>query len=59
VLHEYITCDRPYSEGILSGVRTLPRHDGARARDPVTYRRGALVLEKALIDEPDNERYAF
>jgi tetratricopeptide (TPR) repeat protein len=34
-------------------------HDGARARDPLTYRREALVLERALLEDPDNARYVF
>lgn len=59
VLHEYITCAEARTEGLLEGLRTVPFHDGARARDPNTYRRDALVLEKALIDEPNNTRYMF
>ncbi|MGH2345278.1 MAG: tetratricopeptide repeat-containing glycosyltransferase [Chloroflexota bacterium] len=59
VLHEYIHCDVPTTEGILHGFRDIPTHDGARARDPLTYRRDALVLEKALLDEPGNARYVF
>jgi len=34
-------------------------HDGARARDPKTYEKDASILEKALLDEPHNARYAF
>lgn len=40
-------------------IRTIPRHDGARARDPSTYRRDALLLERALLDEPEDSRNAF
>jgi glycosyltransferase involved in cell wall biosynthesis len=59
VVHEYLDCGRPHSEVLLEGVRTVPRHDGARARDPSTYRRDALLLEAALIDDPDNARSVF
>lgn len=59
VLHEYITCEQARSEQMLAGVYTVPFHDGARARDANTYRRDALILEKALLDEPNNTRYAF
>ncbi len=46
-------------EATLSGVRTVVRHEGARSRDPLTYRRDALALERALLDEPDDSRYVF
>lgn len=59
VLHEYITCEQASTEGELDGIRTVPYQDGCRARDPSTYRRDALRLEEALIDEPENSRYAF
>lgn len=59
VLHEYTVCDEAKTEAFLPGLRTKPHRDGARARDPSTYRKDALLLEKALIDEPDNARYVF
>lgn len=59
VLHEYVTCDGVLTEGRLPEFRTIVHHDGARSRDPNTYRRDALVLENALLDEPDNARYVF
>jgi glycosyltransferase involved in cell wall biosynthesis len=59
VIHEYIYCPEAASEAVLPGIRTIPRHDGARARDPGTYRRDALLLENALLSEPDNTRYVF
>jgi glycosyltransferase involved in cell wall biosynthesis len=59
VVHEYIHCDEARGEVVLPGLRTVPRHDGARARDPKTYRRDALLLENALLEEPDNTRYVF
>ena len=59
VLHEYITCELAASEAFLPRLSTTPHHDGARARDANTYRRDALILEKALIDNPSNTRYVF
>ena len=59
VLHEYITCEQARSEAELKGIRTIPYQDGSRSRDPNTYRRDALCLEEALIDDPDNSRYVF
>jgi glycosyltransferase involved in cell wall biosynthesis len=60
VLHEYITVpgDDP---GVypFDGLRIYRYPDGARARDPLTYRRDAIVLETALLAEPENERYLF
>lgn len=59
VLHEHLECELARGEELLRGVRTVPRHDGARARDPHTYLRDALLLEQALIEEPENTRYVF
>jgi glycosyltransferase involved in cell wall biosynthesis len=59
VVHEYIHCDVPHSERLLNGLWLIPHTDGARARDPDTYRRDALMLERALLHEPDNARYVF
>ncbi len=59
VLHEYMTCDQARTERILPGLVTVPHHDGARSRDPLTYRRDALMLEKALLEDPGNARYVF
>jgi glycosyltransferase involved in cell wall biosynthesis len=59
VVHEYLHCDDARGGAVLDGLRTIPRHDGSRARDPQTYRRDALLLENALLDEPDNARSVF
>lgn len=61
VLHEYPTCDlaRP-SLGRLEGEYVIDdRRAGHRSRDPHKYWRDAEILERALRDEPDNERYVF
>jgi glycosyltransferase involved in cell wall biosynthesis len=59
VLHEYVDCEQARTVGRIAGLRTIVRHDGARARDPLTYQRDALVLARALLEEPENSRYAF
>ncbi|HKP76824.1 MAG TPA: glycosyltransferase, partial [Longimicrobiaceae bacterium] len=59
VVHEYLACDRPASEARLSGIVTVPRHDGARARDPHTYRRDAALLERSLRANPRSTRDQF
>lgn len=59
ILHEFIQSAEARSEAVLPGVETLRFTDGARARDPLTYRRDALTLERALLDEPNNSRYVF
>lgn len=59
VLHEYLWCPEEHTEALLEGARILNLGDGARSRDPLKYRRDALVLERALLDEPQNERYVF
>lgn len=59
VLHEHLYCPEARPPVLLPGPYTLARPEGARSRDPNKYRRDALVLEAALIDEPDNSRYVF
>jgi glycosyltransferase involved in cell wall biosynthesis len=59
VLHEYIDSAEKRTEAELGDVHVLRFTDGARSRDPTTYRRDAVLLQHALIDEPDNERYVF
>ena len=62
VLHEYITCDGACPCGYLSGIRMRRNHDGARRKDPETYRRDAAILEAALKTETNKfllSRYRF
>ena len=59
VLHEHITTDREYALQRLPGVRTLRIPDGARSKDPLTYRKDAVLLEGALLQEPANARHMF
>jgi glycosyltransferase involved in cell wall biosynthesis len=48
VLHEYLTCDNANPCAHLPVVRMRRNHDGARRRDPQTYRRDVAVLDAAL-----------
>ncbi len=62
VLHEYLTCDEAGQSEFLSTVRMRRNHDGARRKDPETYRRDVSVLEAALQRETSpflRARYRF
>ena len=59
VLHEYVTADVPHKIASLAGPWVDVHHEGARSRDPETYKKDAAILEAALAKEPDNTRYAF
>ncbi|HEX6390539.1 MAG TPA: glycosyltransferase, partial [Solirubrobacteraceae bacterium] len=59
VVHEHLECAEAETEAFLSGMRTVPHKDGARARDPETYRRDAEVLERALSEDPFDARNVF
>jgi glycosyltransferase involved in cell wall biosynthesis len=59
VLHEYVTADVPHRIVPLHGPWVDVFHEGARSRDPQTYRNDAAILEAALADDPGNTRYAF
>lgn len=61
VLHEFIDTDGPHNTGHLR-ITMRRNHDGARRRDPETYRRDASILDQALKSEPDpflRMRYTF
>ncbi len=59
VLHEYLATDAPHHMVALDGPWVERRHEGARSRDPDTFRKDAALLESALKDEPGNTRYMF
>jgi glycosyltransferase involved in cell wall biosynthesis len=62
VLHEFLACDGVGPSGQLSGIRMRCSHDGARRKDPQTFRRDAAVLETALQVETNpflRARYRF
>jgi glycosyltransferase involved in cell wall biosynthesis/SAM-dependent methyltransferase len=61
VLHEYLVCAGAQPAEHLDIVMRR-NHDGARRRDPETYRRDAAILERALLAERDPflaTRYTF
>lgn len=62
VLHEFIESEGNHSLGHIGGLIMRRNHDGARRRDPETYRRDAAVLHDALKSEADpflRIRYTF
>jgi len=60
VLHEELVCDEAKScEALLDVVDMATANDGNRSRDPEKHIKDAKVLEKAMIDEPTNSRYAI
>ncbi len=60
VLHEVLECPEAKSVGLLKGVMNICNAAvGARSKDPKKYLKDALLLEKALKDDPTNSRYAF
>lgn len=61
VLHEYPSCiDNAGPPELVPGnYYFISGKSGSRSRDPKKYQKDAAVLEKALIEEPDNARYAF
>jgi tetratricopeptide (TPR) repeat protein len=59
VVHEFLTCDRPFRLRKLDGPAIVVAHDGARSRDPQTYLKDAALLEDALRRDPDNARNVF
>ena len=59
VVHEYAHCEGAGPAPLLSTLRVEVHHDGARSRDPQTYRRDALLLEASLLEDPDNDRTVF
>ncbi|MDI4657454.1 glycosyltransferase [Xanthobacter autotrophicus] len=62
VLHEYLTCEGAAPHGRMSGLTMRRNNDGARRKDPQTYRRDVAVLEAALQTERNPfllSRYRF
>ena len=56
VIHEYLDTK---AKDVLREIVMHVRGGGARNIDPKKYEKDALVLEKALETEPNNERYVF
>ncbi|MES2344463.1 MAG: glycosyltransferase [Chlamydiota bacterium] len=59
VLHEYLICDRYFSQILLENIRYIYGNDGARSQDPHKYKQACKILEEGLKEEPNNSRYLF
>jgi glycosyltransferase involved in cell wall biosynthesis len=59
VLHEYLELPVYIQPTNLNNCKIIYGANGARSKDPNTYLKDALVLEKALEKEPNNSRYTF
>lgn len=59
VLHEAIDCVDAKTSNVIPKIVNFVRTDGSRSQDPLKYFKDAAILEKALIEEPDNTRYVF
>jgi len=58
-LHEFIFCSAARTQALLPGLKIIRYLDGARSSDPKKFQKDALVLENALLAEPENERHVF
>ncbi len=58
-VHEHLESPHPVERHPLDGIEILSPREGARAYDPMTYRRDALMLEEALLENPDDARAVF
>lgn len=58
-VHEVLCCDKATHIGHLNGVSNFVRPDGSSWSDPKKYQKHAELLEKALIENPDNARDQF
>lgn len=59
VLHEQPESDTAKTFGNLDNILIDAPREGARARDPHTFKRDALMLEQDLLENPDNTRTVF
>ena len=59
VIHEYLVCENASGYGDIEGAIIQVLQEGARALDPMTYRKDAGILTSALATDPDNTRYQF
>lgn len=59
VVHEYLTCDRPFQTGRVDGLVYRRLGGGGRSKDADRYLRDAALLEEALAHNPDDARSAF
>lgn len=59
VLHETVESPQLKTRDTLLGVRNIVNTDGARSKDPKKFQKDAQILEKGLLEEPNNSRYVF
>jgi len=59
VLHEVVCCDQAHTFDTLKGLVNFVRTDGNRSTDKEKYQKDALLLEKAMQDDPNNTRNQF
>lgn len=59
VVHEFLACGTSVELETLAGPTVVVSHDGARSRDPDTYKKDAALLEEALLRDPSNARDVF
>jgi len=59
VVHEFLACGAAFKLETLEGPTVIVAHDGARSRDPETYRKDAALLEEALRQNPNSTRDTF
>ncbi len=59
VLHEYLECADGPATVPLAGPYVEVRPEGARSANPRKFHDDAALLERALVDEPENARYWF
>jgi glycosyltransferase involved in cell wall biosynthesis len=59
VLHEYLEAPPNTVVSKLENVSIIFGGTGSRSKDPNKYYNDALIFEKALLKEPNNERYVF
>jgi glycosyltransferase involved in cell wall biosynthesis len=61
VLHEFLICEEARTIGHMPGCIRV-NHAGARSRDPLTYKKDAAILERALTEKTSpflQARYTF
>ena len=60
VVHEWLECDQnPQMEVLPDLMISVEAKDGARSRDPQKNLKDAQILEKALVDDPNNSNYVY
>ena len=59
VLHEYATCDEPVRRARVGGLRYVRLGGGGRSLDPKRAKRDVDALEKALLENPKDERSMY